>query len=188
VPDPRSSNVLYTTMFVTLDGVMSDPEVWHPAYASDESLRLLQEQIDAADAMLIGRRTHDEFAEYWPRQDDSVPLARRTNDMRKFVVTSRRGPLGWTNASALEGDVRAAITDLKARFGEIALPGSATVVRELLGHGLIDEMRFYLDPLVRGEGRRLFDGTLPEIPLELLERRDLPNGVLYLRYRVSRSR
>jgi dihydrofolate reductase len=80
--------MLYSTTFLTLDGVMADPHVWHPAYASREALDLLESQVAAAGTMLIGRRTYEEFASWWPGQGDEVPLARVTNAIRKDVVTS----------------------------------------------------------------------------------------------------
>jgi dihydrofolate reductase len=177
--------MLYTTNFITLDGVMSDPEVWHPAYASDESMDILERQMDAADAMLIGRRTYDEFAEYWPQQEDTVRFATRTNTIRKVVVTSRPGPLTWTNSAALEGDVPDGVRALKQQLDEVAVVGSATLTRSLLTEGLVDEMRFYLDPFVRGEGRRLFEAGIPATRLELVDQRALPRGVHYLAYRAS---
>ena len=177
--------MLSSSTFLTLDGVMSDPHVWHPAYASDESLALLAEQMDRADVMLIGRRTYDEFASWWPHQGDDVPLASRTNAIPKRVVTSARGPLDWHGASRLEGDVVPAVRALKDQVGDVALAGSGTLFRALLAAGLIDEMRITLDPLVLGTGLRLFAGV-PVTGFELVERIDLPKGVQYLAYRPVR--
>jgi dihydrofolate reductase len=178
--------MLFSSTFLTLDGVMSDPHVWHPAYASDESVTLLAEQLDAADAMLLGRRTYEGFAAYWPHQDDSVPLARRTNEMPKHVVTSGRGPLTWTGATVVEGDLVTAVRRLAADH-DLLVPGGAVLLRSLLAAGVLDEMRFYLDPLVAGRGVRLFaDGAAPT-RLELVDRRPLPKGVEYLAYRPIRD-
>jgi dihydrofolate reductase len=179
--------MLYSTTFLTLDGVMSDPHVWHPAYASDESLRMLGDQIDAADAMLIGRRTYEEFASWWPGQDDSVPLARRTNAMPKLVVTATLDTVEWTNSTIVAGELFGAVKRLAAD-AQIAVPGSGTLVRALLDAGLLDEMRLYLDPLVVGHGRRLFDDVLPQISLELVQQSALPKGVMYLVYRPTAER
>jgi dihydrofolate reductase len=178
--------MLFSSTFLTLDGVTSDPHVWHPAYASDESLALLGEQLDAVDAMLLGRRTYEGFASYWPDQDDTVPLARRTNEIPKHVVTSRRQPLTWTGATALAGDLVAAVRRLKADH-ELIVPGGAALLRSLLAAGLLDEMRFYLDPLVVGQGLRLFADGAATTRLDLVDRRPLPNGVQYLAYRPIRD-
>lgn len=178
--------MLSSTTFLTLDGVMSDPHVWHPTYASDESLAILAEQLDTADAMLIGRRTYDGFAAYWPEQDGTVPLARRTNQIPKYVVTSSREPLTWTGASALEGDMVTAVRRLKQDH-ELLAPGGAMLLRSLLAAGLLDELRFHLDPLVLGRGQRLFADELSTVPLKLVDRRPLPHGVQYLAYRPTRG-
>jgi dihydrofolate reductase len=175
--------VLSTSTFLTLDGVMTDPHVWHPLFASDESLAMLAERMDAADAMVLGRRTSDEFAQYWPAQSDSVPLARRTNDIAKWVATSRPGPLGWANTTALEGDPIEAIRSLKERGDDLVVSGSATVVRAVLAAGLVDEVQIYLDPIIVGSGGRLFADGLPATTFELVDERALPKGMRYLAYR-----
>lgn len=178
--------MLCSTTFLTLDGVMSDPHMWHPPYASGESLALLGEQLDAADAMLLGRRTYEGFAAYWPDQDDTVPLARSTNEIPKHVVTSSPEPLTWTGASALVGDLVTAVGRLVDEH-EVLVPGGAVLLRSLLAAGLLDEMRFYIDPLVLGGGERLFADGLPTVPLVLVDRRPLPNGVQYLAYQPTRD-
>jgi dihydrofolate reductase len=178
--------MLHSTNFLTLDGVVSDPHVWHPAYASDESLALLGAQLDAADGLVLGRRTYQELASYWPQQGDDVPLALRTNTLPKHVVTSTLTSVDWTGAEIVpvaDGDVADAVRRLEQAHGELLVPGSITLTRALLAAGLLDELRFYLDPLVAGHGRRLFAADAPEVPLELVDRVDLPHGVVYLAYR-----
>jgi dihydrofolate reductase len=179
----EAADVLYSTMFISLDGVVSDPHIWHPRFMSEQSIAMLAEQLDAAEAMLLGRHTFDNFASYWPDQDDAVPLARRTNEMPKFVVT--RGPrlVEWANSSMAGADPLAAATEMKRNYERIMVAGGATLVRSLLAASALDEMRFYLDPIVLGRGQRLFDGGLSEVSFQLADRRDLPNGVQYLAYR-----
>jgi dihydrofolate reductase len=180
--------MLHSTNFLTLDGVVSDPHVWHPAYASDESLALLGAQLDAADGMVLGRRTYEELASYWPQQGDDVPLARRTNAMPKHVVTSTLASVDWTGAAIVPvagADVVDAVRRLAQAHGDLLVPGSITLTRALLAGGLLDGLRFYLDPLVAGHGERLFapGAGAPEVRLELVDRVDLPHGVVYLAYR-----
>lgn len=177
--------MLYSSNSISLDGVVSDPHVWHPAYTSDDSLALLAMHSDTADAMLLGGRTYDEFASFWPHQDDDVPLARRTNEIAEHVVTTGTDAVEWSNSSVVEGEPFAAVRRLKEAHEQIMLPGSATVLRALLRAGVIDELRFYLDPIVLGGGTRLFDGELGEIPLELVDERATPKGVRYLAYRPT---
>ncbi|HZM32601.1 MAG TPA: dihydrofolate reductase family protein [Acidimicrobiales bacterium] len=175
--------MLYSTTFLTLDGVMADPHVWHPSYASPESLDLLESQVAAAGTMLIGRRTYEEFAAWWPDQGDDVPLARVTNAIRKDVVTSTLDRLGWNNAHLAGRDPVAAARRLVQDHGDVAVPGSATLVRALLAAGVLDEMRVTIDPYVAGAGSRLFPEKGPEVRLTLVDQRSLPNGVQYLAYR-----
>lgn len=182
------SDVLYSTTFLSFDGVMSDPHVWHPAFTSAESMQMLGEHLEAADAMLLGRRTYEEFASYWPNQDDSVPFARRTNEIHKHVVTRSIDALKWTNSSVVDRHFLIGVSRLKEANDQIMLPGSATLVRGLLNAGLLDEMRFYLDPIVLGQGQRLFEHGLSRIYLELIDQRALPKGVQYLAYRPIQGR
>jgi len=177
------AGVLYSTMFISLDGVVSDPRVWHPRFMSEQSMAMLAEQLEAAEAMLLGRRTFNDFASYWPAQDDGVPLARRTNEIPKFVVTSGSRLVEWANSSMVGADPAAVAMRLKENYARIMVAGGAMLVRSLLAGGVLDEMRFYLDPIVLGRGERLFDGGLSEVSFRLADRRDLPNGVQYLAYR-----
>jgi dihydrofolate reductase len=176
--------MLCSSTFLTLDGVMSGPHVFHPTYASDESVAMLDEQAAAADAMLVGRRTYDEFAQYWPYQDDSVPLAARTNALPKFVATHRTDALEWGDATAVD-DLGALAARLRDEGRLVMVPGSATVVQALLAAGLLDELRITLDPTLAGSGRRLFADGGPPVALALVERRALPNDVQYLVYRPT---
>jgi dihydrofolate reductase len=175
--------MLYSTTFLTLDGVMADPHVWHPAYASREALDLLESQVAAAGTMLIGRRTYEEFASWWPGQGDEVPLARVTNAIRKDVITSTLDRLDWNNAHLAGPDPVAAARRVVEDHRDVAVPGSATLVRALLTAGVLDELRVTVDPYVAGAGKRLFPDDGPEVRLELVDHRSLPNGVQYLAYR-----
>ena len=100
--------MLWTMTFLTLDGVMADPHLWHARYAGEDALALVAEQLDEADAMLLGRRTYDEFATWWPSQGDSTPIARLTNAIPKLVVTSDSSGLSWGPVAALGSDPVAA--------------------------------------------------------------------------------
>ena len=177
--------MLYATMFITLDGVVSDPHVWHPRFMSEESMAMLGEHLDAADGMLLGRRTYQEFASYWPDQDAGVPLARRTNEMPKFVVSGTLPAVAWANSSIVGADPLAAARQLKKAHERTMVPGGPTLVRSLLAAGALDELRFYLDPIVVGSGQRLFDGGLAGVSFERVDHRELPNGVQYLAYRPA---
>lgn len=173
------------SMFLTLDGVMEGPHLWHPPYTSDESLALLDEQLAGATAMLLGRRTYEEFAAYWPYQPKDVPLAEATNAMRKYVVSRTLSRPGWNNTTVLSEGMAAAVRTLADREPAVMVPGSAQLVRELLSEGLLSELRITLDPLVAGHGRRLFPDVGASTRMELIDSRRLPRGVTYLVYRPA---
>jgi len=183
--NPRRNPVgaVYASMFLTLDGVMEAPHVWHPAYVSEESMAQLAAQIDGVTAMLLGRRTYEDFAGYWPHQPSEVPLADATNSIRKYVISQTLDAAAWNNTTVLNGDIVEAVRGLKEHEGDILVPGGARLCRLLLRERLLDELRITLDPIVVGRGRRLFADASPETRLELLTCRELPRGVTYLVYR-----
>jgi dihydrofolate reductase len=173
--------MIISSHFVTLDGVTGSPEQWHPAYASQESIDVLLSQVARVDGLLLGRRTFQEFAAYWPLQGDDVPVAKETNAIRKYVVSSTLGKPEWGPTEVLAGDPVRAVTTLNER-GLTLFQTGGRLTRTLLAAGMIDEVQFYLDPFVAGEGLRLFDGFHERLRLELAECTRLPNGVLHLVY------
>lgn len=170
---------IYASMFLTLDGVIEAPHVWHPPYISEESMQVLADQMAGASAMLLGRRTYEDFAGYWPHQSDDVPLAKATNGIRKYVVTRTLASVEWSNTEVVD---LAAVRSVGERHDVVMVPGGAELVRALLGEGLLDELRITLDPVVVGHGRRLFGDGFKK-GLELVEHRCLPHGVMHLVYR-----
>ncbi|WP_260729943.1 dihydrofolate reductase family protein [Dactylosporangium roseum] len=179
--------MIYASMFLTLDGVMEAPQVWHPAYASEESITMLAEQMAGATAMLLGRQTYEDFAGYWPRQPSEVPLADATNNIQKYVLSRTLSEAGWNKTTVLDGDLVEVVRTLKEQEHSVLVPGSAQLVRGLLHEHLLDELRITLDPIVVGSGRRLFPGGSPTTRLELRDCRPLPHGVIYLVYRPVRA-
>ena len=153
--------------FVTLDGVTEDP-------AGDEGFELGgwvggirggsavgQVKLDearAAEALLLGRRSYEFFAARWPSRDGQ--LAARLNSLRKYVVTSTLVHLDWNNSTVLDGDVIAGVAQLRQGLsGDIVVHGSLQLVRTLVEHNLVDELRLLVHPVVLGAGERLFDGV-----------------------------
>jgi dihydrofolate reductase len=174
---------IYASMFLTLDGVMEAPHVWHPAYVSEESMTMLAEQMAGATAMLLGRRTYEDFAGYWPRQPSEVPLADATNNIRKYVLSNTLSEAAWDKTTVLDGDLVTATRALKEREHSVLVPGGARLVQALLREHLLDELRITLDPIVVGSGRTLFADRSSTTRLQLGDSRRLPHGVIYLAYR-----
>jgi dihydrofolate reductase len=171
-------------LFISLDGVYEAPHEWHFPYFNDEMGEAVQAQIDASDTMLLGRVTYQEFASYWPHQNnDEVPLADHMNNTPKVVVSETLDSLDWQNSTLIKGNVVEELTRLKQQPGKnIGITGSGTLVASLLRAGLLDELRLLVHPIVVGKGKRLFATEDEARGLRLADAQTLSTGVLYLTY------
>jgi dihydrofolate reductase len=189
--------------FMTLDGVIQAPGQpgedksggfqhggWQVGYFDDIAQRWVVEGVDSAGGFLLGRRTYEIFAAHWPNasQEEQV-LAEPLNTKPKYVASrTLTEPLAWQNSMVLQGDVAAAVAALKQEDGEdLHVIGSSELVRTLFEHGLVDEFRLMLDPVVVGGGKRLFrdDGVLR--PLRLLDSQVTTTGVIMATYAPAES-
>jgi dihydrofolate reductase len=176
---------LQAGLFMTLNGVVEDPGTWSVPYFSDAVGRVISGNMAASDAMLLGRRTYEQWVGYWPGKtaaDD--PFAGFINTVPKYVVSQTlTEPLTWEGATLVSGDTAAAIRTLKEQPGKnIAISGSITLVESLLTQGLLDELALLVSPVVLGLGRRLFDGPAGSVPLRLVQFATLDKGVLSVVY------
>ena len=180
---------------VTLDGVIQDP-------AGDEGFRLggwvglikdspplnklaLDEAV-GAEAMLLGRRSYEWLAARWPSR--SGELADRLNSLPKYVVSSTLENPGWDNSTVLKGNAVDAVSKLKQQLnGEIVVPGSFQLLRTLMEHDLVDELRLKIFPVVLGAGERLFGETSAKKPMRLVNTQTLGDGVTALTYEPVRN-
>ncbi|MEV0387809.1 dihydrofolate reductase family protein [Nonomuraea sp. NPDC050643] len=171
-------------LFISLDGVVEAPETWHFPYLDEEMGQAVATQMQAADALLLGRRTYEIFAAHWPKQDSAQdPMAALLNSVPKHVVSTTLTDPAWENTTVLAGDPRAALSELKRRPGkDIGMSGSPTLVTWLLREGLLDELNLLVHPIVLGSGRRLFEDGTGQIPLTLTRSATFGNGVLNLTY------
>ena len=175
-------------LFVSLDGVMEAPETWHFPYFNDEMGEVVASQTAAADTMLLGRRTYEEFAGYWADKGSDVEFADVINNTPKLVASTTLKAVGWQNSSLIEGDVAEELRRLKQGPGkDISITGSATLVRSLLRDNVLDELRLLVHPIVVGSGKRLFEEGTGRVPLKLVDSRTLATGVLYLTYEPVRA-
>jgi len=192
VQEPReevSVRRIVVSEFVSLDGVVEDPR-WTFRFGSEEQERFKLDELAASDALLLGRVTYEGFAAAWPRMNDEEGFADRMNGYPKYVVsTTLEEPLEWNNSTLIKGDIVEQFTDLKRQDGkDIAVHGSATLVRTLMEHDLIDELRLMVFLIVVGKGKRLFGEAEETKAMELVEAKPLgPNGVLVLTYRPARD-
>ena len=175
------------SLFISLDGVVEiGTGEWHFPYFNDELGAAVDAGQGAADTMLFGRTTYDSFAGAWPEREqagqEDAAFAKKLGDMRKIVASRRNLEFTWRNSEQLQGDLVDAVTALKEQPGHIALSGSVSVVRQLLAAGLVDELQLFVHPIVVGAGARLFDDSLPTIPLELITAQPFETGVINLVY------
>jgi len=177
---------LIASTFVTLDGVMEAPDKWQLKNdLFDEAMGpVVNAAYTAADSLLLGRVTYQEFAGFWPNQSDEDPFAKLINDMPKFVVSTTLQRLDWKNSHLIQGNVAGEVTKLKQQAGgDILIPGSAKLVSSLTDDGLIDEYQLFVHPVVVGRGKRLFqDGIDPRL-LKLVDTQAFGTGVVVLTYR-----
>ena len=165
-------------LFVSLDGVFEAPDQWHFPYFDEEMGQAVQAQMEQSDAMLLGRKTYQEFAGYWPKQGSDVELADHMNGTPKYVVSNTLTSLDWQNSTLINGDVRAALTTLKSQPGKnLSITGSGTLVRSLLRDGLLDELHLLVHPIVVGKGKRLFQDSAALKRLKLVASKITPTGV-----------
>jgi dihydrofolate reductase len=175
-------------LFIALDGVVEAPDQWHFPYFNDEMGAAVDATFSAADTMLFGRTTYDSFASAWPEREaaggEDADFAKKLGDARKVVVSNQQLEFTWRNSEQLQGDLIEAVTALKNESGDatIGMSGSVSVVRQLLGAGLIDELHLLVHPIAVRKGMRLFDEGDPPIPLTLISSQTFETGVLNLVY------
>ena len=176
-------------ILMTLDGVVESPEKWHLRYYDDELGEIIDEAAANSDAMLLGRRTYEEFAAFWPSQNGNEPMADYMNDTPKYVVSTTLTELDWRNSSLVSGNVAETVDALKRQpGGNIQIYGSPTLVRSLLRDGLLDQLDLLVHPIVVGGGRRLFENGNYGTELRLVDSRTLGTGVLAVTYAPAARR
>ena len=177
-----------STLFISADGVAEiDPE-WHFPYFDDAMGRAVNEDYETSDVMLIGRVTYDSFAGAWPDREtaggEDAQFATHLGDARKVVVSRQPLDFSWRNSELLDGDLVEAVRALKADVGirGILVPGSISVVQQLLAAGLVDELRLLVHPVAARKGRRLFDDGDAPYHLRVTATEVFPTGVIRVIY------
>lgn len=183
---------------VSLDGVVQDPDGkegfslggWFVEYGGKDLepwMELARADALNAEAWLLGRRSYEFFGERWrPRQGE---LADRLNSMPKYVVSSTLTNPGWNNTTVLAGDAVTRVSQLKQQIdGDIVIPASYQLSRTLIEHGLVDELRMTVFPVVLGAGERLFGDTVRSQPMRLVDAKTVGDGLVSLTYEFGPGR
>lgn len=171
-------------LFMSLDGVVEAPEIWHFPYMDEQMGAAVGQMHAEADTLLMGRVTYEAFASAWP--DRTGPMADAINGIRKLVASTTLREAGWNNAAVIDGDVLAAVKELKRQPGKnVNLSGSISLTRALLEARLLDELRLLVHPIVLGTGQRLFPEGTVQTPLTLVRSTTYASGVIDLTYQPA---
>jgi dihydrofolate reductase len=182
---------------VTVDGVMQSPAAkdedprggfahggWAVAFNDAVMARAMGEGMGQGEALLLGRRTYQQFESFWPRQQDGNPFTEVLNRTQKYVASrTLEGPLPWMNSTLLEGDAGEAVARLKQQPGKnLTVLGSGELVQSLMQRDLVDRLFLMIHPLVLGSGRRLFRDGGAFARLQLVDCQPTSTGVIIATY------
>ena len=188
---------LTVTTFMSIDGVMQSPGApeedpsggfdlggWLPPFFDEETGQYMNEVLDHADAFLLGRRTYEAMAGFWPSVNDPANrVATQLNALPKHVVTATLTNLAWAGAVPLTGDIAQQVAKLKEEPGrELQVHGSAGLVHFLASKGLVDGYRLVIFPMVLGRGKRLFADGTPPSAMRLTDTRTTGRGIVMHTY------
>lgn len=183
--------------FVSLDGVMEDPGgaegYEHGGWSfkfnrGPEGDKFKVDELTAAGALLLGRTTYQGFAKAWPEIKDPDGFADRMNGIQKYVVsnTLKDSEATWNNTSIIRGDMAAEVAKLKAQAGgDLLVFGSARLAQGLAEHGLVDDYRLMVYPVILGGGKRLFENGSKMAPFKLVESKAAGDGIVMLTYQAA---
>ena len=177
---------LVATEYLTLDGVFEEPGHWSFPYFNEQAAQFKADELDATEALLLGRKTYEGFAAAWPTMEGTGEFGVRMNTMPKYVVSSTLKEVTWSGSELVRGDLAAEIRKLKEQPGrDLLLSGSGQLFNALMRENLIDLYRFMLHPVVLGKGARLMPDAGAERVLELVGTQSFDTGILILEYRPS---
>jgi class 3 adenylate cyclase/dihydrofolate reductase len=184
---------LIVAEFLTLDGVMEAPgfeehrdgkNAWALRFQTPEMQEFIRDQFSSIGAFLLGRRTYQIWAAFWPTAGGDEDFAKLMNDLPKYVVSSTLEEADWSNSTIIRGDLATQVAELKRQpGGDILVEGSADLVAGLMEHGLVDEYQLLLFPVILGSGKHLFPDGVDLRPMRLVRTRAFGSGVVLLVYR-----
>ncbi|GHF80465.1 dihydrofolate reductase [Amycolatopsis bartoniae] len=181
--------------FMTLDGVAQSPGQpdedrdggfrhggWHASFLDPEAGKAGFERAQSMDALLLGRRTYDVFAGFWPTAPEEMPFTGLLNGVPKYVASRTLTEPSWQGTTLLAQPVEESVAALKERHEEVHVIGSLNLVQQLLRAGLVDRLDLLVDPLVLGTGKKVFGDGMPPTALRLVDSTAYANGMLHLAY------
>ncbi len=171
------------TEYLSLDGVFEEPGQWSGPFFNDEAGQFKWDELQASDALLLGRKTYEGFAAAWPSMTDTGEFGEKMNSMPKYVVSSTLDKAEWSGSRLIKGNAAEEVRKLKQEPGQdLLLSGSAQLFNALQRENLIDLYRFMVHPIVLGKGERLFADGNDEKPLKLTHTKAFSSGIVILEY------
>jgi len=179
---------LVATEYLSLDGIFEEPGHWSFPFFNDEAGQFKWAELQASDALLLGRNTYEGFAAAWPTMTNTGEFGEKMNGMTKYVISSTLDRVEWTGSKLVKGDVAEEVRKLKEEPGQdLLLSGSGQLFNALMRENLIDLYRFMLHPIVLGKGKRLFAEETDQSVLDLTETRQFASGIVILEYRPAKK-
>lgn len=183
-------------LFTTLDGVFEAPgsadttlpekRGWSEPYMNQEIGMSILDAIHKGDALLLGRKTYQDFAAFWPSVSDEDPFGKIMNSIPKYVVSNTLDKATWNNSILIKGNIAQEISKLKQQPGQsLNISGSGTLVRSLLKQNLLDELQLLICPVVLGTGKRLFLEGIDTKTMKLVEIKSFDTGMVMLSYQPT---
>ena len=187
---------LIVTEFVTLDGVGQAPGGpdedreggfehggWQAPLGDEDAGDVIFEEAKSMDALLLGRKTYEIFANYWPTASDEIPFTSLINGVPKYVASrTLAGPLDWQHSTIVDEPIADGVSALKERHDELQVIGSLNLVQSLLRFGLVDRLHLWQYPVLLGSGKQVFADGIAPTALRLIESVTYPSGTIHLTY------
>jgi dihydrofolate reductase len=174
---------LVATEYVSLDGVFEEPGRWSFPFFNEQAAQFKWRELEASDALLLGRKTYEGFAAAWPTMKGTGEFGERMNSMAKYVVSSTLEKADWTGSILVKGNLATEIARLKDQPGlDLLLSGSGQLLNELSRANLIDLYRFMVHPILLGRGAPLFADGMDQTVLKLTHHESFDSGIVILEY------
>jgi dihydrofolate reductase len=178
---------LVATEYLSLDGVFEEPGKWSGPFFNDEAGQFKWNELQASDALLLGRNTYEGFAAAWPTMPGTGEFGEKMNTMPKYVVSSTLDKVEWAGSKLISRNLLDEVLKLKKQPGQdLLLSGSAQLFNTLAQENLIDLYRFMLHPIILGKGKRLFADNVDRRVLALSETKAFKGGIVILEYVANR--
>ncbi len=191
---------LVVSTFLTLDGVMQAPGDakedttggfkyggWQIPFFDEDAGKIMNEQIEATSALLLGRVTYRIHAAYFPTAPADDPFAQKLNSIPKYVVSTTLKKVEWSNSTLIKGNIAEEVSKLKKQpgSGTLSVTGSGKLAQTLMQENLVDEYNLWIHPIVLGSGKRLFGDDVGPLNLKLINTRTTGMGIVVLTYRPA---